>query len=121
MADAPAWARHLVARICADAGVPEPLLRWRGRDRPTSSGVARRSAGTVSVVAGTDLVDQRLTLLHELAHWISPPSRRRRRTAHHGLAFYRTAFALYRRHGIAEEVALAGEAARYPSALRHAA
>ena len=35
-------------------------------------GVTRQSAGVVSVVAGRDPVDQRLTLLHELAHWLAP-------------------------------------------------
>ncbi|HEX2142515.1 MAG TPA: hypothetical protein VHK28_09650, partial [Candidatus Limnocylindria bacterium] len=45
---------------------------------------------------------------------------RRRRAAHHGRAFYAAAFRLYRRHGIPEAVALAGESARYPSSLRHA-
>lgn len=122
MADAPAWASSLVRDICADAGVEPPRLAWRRRSRPASSGVARHAAGTVSVVAGSDEVDQRLTLLHELAHWIvgAPARPRRGRVAHHDAAFYAAAFRLYRRHGIPDAVALAGEGARYPSALRHA-
>jgi hypothetical protein len=72
-------------------------------------------------VAGSDELDQRLTLLHELAHWLGPvPRRRRRRVAHHDAAFYAVAFSLYRRHGIPDAAALAGESARYPSVLRHA-
>jgi hypothetical protein len=77
----------------------------------------------VAVVAGRDELDQRLTLLHELAHWLVPVSRggrRRRRAAHHDAGFYAVAFELYRRHGVPDEVALRGESARYPSALRHA-
>ena len=75
----------------------------------------------MTVNAGRDPSDRQLTLLHELAHWIGPrPERRRRRTIHHDAAFYRIAFALYARHGIAPAVALAGEAARYPSCLGHA-
>ena len=121
MAEAPIWARALVVTACAEADVPLPRLRWRVRARPTSSGVTRRHDGSISLTAGSDLVDQRLTLLHELAHWLAPmPSRRRRRATHHDLAFYRVAFELYRRHGIPGEVALAGESARYPSSLRHA-
>ena len=69
--------------------------------------------------AGSDPVDQRLTLLHELAHWLTPPSRRRR-APHHGAAFYTTAFGLYRRHGIDDADAVRLEAGRYPSALRFA-
>jgi hypothetical protein len=122
VAEAPAWALGLLERVCTDAGVPVPVLRWRNRDRPTSSGVTRRGSGTVAVVAGTDEVDQRLTLLHELAHWLVPVHARRRGRAatHHDARFYAVAFDLYRRHGIPAEVALRGEGARYPSALRHA-
>jgi hypothetical protein len=125
MAEVPAWARSLVLAVCAEADAPLPRLAWRLRDRPTSSGVTRQAAGLVSVVAGRDPVDQRLTLLHELAHWVAPapaPTRgsRRRRTRHHDAAFYTTAFALYRRHGVPDAAALSGESARYPSALAHA-
>lgn len=82
----------------------------------------------MAVRAGTDPLDQRLTLLHELAHWLAPgPARgraggrrRRRRWSHHDATFYATAFALYERHGIHAADALRGESARYPSALRHA-
>jgi len=121
MAEAPEWARTLVETVCAGASRSEPQLSWRRRQRPTSSGVTRRSDESISLVAGSDPLDQRLTLLHELAHWLGPlPRRRRRRVAHHDAAFYALAFDLYRRHGIPEPAALAGESARYPSALRHA-
>jgi hypothetical protein len=121
MAEAPAWARTLVADVCAAASRPEPQLAWRRRRQPTSSGVTRRGDESISLVAGSDPLDQRLTLLHELAHWLAPaPRRRRRRIPHHDATFYALAFDLYRRHGIPDHVALAGESARYPSSLRHA-
>jgi hypothetical protein len=121
VADAPAWARALVTLVCTEAGVAEPVLHWRRRARVTSSGVTRQQAGSVTVNAGSDPTDQQLTLLHELAHWVGPqPRSRRRRTTHHDVAFYRIAFTLYARHGIAPDAALAGESARYPSCLRHA-
>ncbi|HET7645165.1 MAG TPA: hypothetical protein VFM03_01635 [Candidatus Limnocylindria bacterium] len=121
---APAWAAALVHEVCADAGLEPPRLIWRRRNDEHSTGVARRSEGTISVRAGHDPLDQRLTLLHELAHWLSPaPHRRRgsRPAEHHGLAFYRVAFELYRRHGIPTTDALRLESARYRSSLRHAA
>jgi hypothetical protein len=119
---APAWARALVRAVCAEAGVPEPRLTWRARGAIASTGIARRSEGIVSVRAGSDPLDQRLTLLHELAHWIAPAARRRgRRSVHHGRAFYSVAFDLYRRHGIPDADALRLEAGRYRSALGHAA
>jgi hypothetical protein len=117
---APDWAVALVAEVCSDAEVAPPQLAWRRRDAEHSTGVARRAAGTIAVRAGTDAVDQRLTLLHELAHWLAPRPRRRGAT-HHGRAFYRIAFRLYRRHGIPTADALRLESARYRSALAHAA
>jgi len=118
---APAWAESLVEVVCADAGRPLPHLAWRTRHGAGSTGVTRRDVGIVAVRAGSDPIDQRLTLLHELAHWLTPAVRRRRRAVHHGLAFYTIAFALYRRHGVADPDALRLESARYRSALRHAA
>jgi hypothetical protein len=118
---APAWALDLVAAVCADAAVPPPRLLWRARHGEASTGVARRADRIVAVRAGSDPLDQRLTLLHELAHWLTPASRRRGRSVHHGRAFYAIAFALYRRHGLADADALRLESVRYRSALRHAA
>jgi hypothetical protein len=118
----PTWARDLVAAVCAEAGMPEPRLSWRQRAAPHSTGVARRHDGVIAVRAGTDEVDQRLTLLHELAHWLSPmPRRRGGRSVHHGRAFYAIAFELYRMHGIPAADALRLESGRYRSSLRHAA
>jgi hypothetical protein len=117
---APEWARALVDAVCADACRPIPRLAWRTRRGHGSTGMTRRDAGLIAVRAGTDPVDARLTLLHELAHWLTPVERRRRRAVHHGLAFYAVAFDLYRRHGLAEADALRLESARYRGALRHA-
>ncbi len=119
----PDWAAAIVDEVCADAGVVPPRLAWRRRSSEHSTGLARRDVGVISVRAGADPVDQHLTLLHELAHWLSPapPRQRRRRTIHHGRAFYAVAFDLYRRHGIPEAEALRLESGRYRSALRHAA
>ena len=118
----PAWASELIDAVCTDAGVDPPaVVRWRRRSGLHSSGVTRPSLGVVSVSAGSDELDARLTLLHELAHWIGPrPRRMRRRVAHHDRAFYARTFPLYRAHGIPDAEALAREGSRYPSSLRHA-
>ena len=116
---APAWARDLVDLVCREADVTPPRLTWRARRAEHSTGVARRDEALISVRAGVDAIDQRLTLLHELAHWLAPKPRRRGAT-HHGRAFYRIAFGLYRRHGIADADALRLESARYRSSLGHA-
>lgn len=119
---APAWAVELVRTVCADAAVAPPRLAWRSRDDEHSTGVARRDEGLIAVRAGRDALDQRLTLLHELAHWLTPrPHRAGRRVVHHGPAFYSVAFELYRRHGVPDADALRLESGRYASSLRHAA
>jgi hypothetical protein len=116
----PNWAIELARAVCADARIEPPArLSWRRRVSVHSTGIARRADAVISVRAGSDETDQRLTLLHELAHWITPWPRRRR-AVHHGRAFYTIAFALYRRHGVSDEDALRLESARYPSALAHA-
>jgi hypothetical protein len=118
---APDWALSLVSGVCADAGTAQPRLAWRRRAGDHSTGVTRRADGVVAVRAGADELDQRLTLLHELAHWLSPaPRRGRRRAVHHGRAFYDIAFELYRRHGIPDADALRLESGRYRSSLAHA-
>jgi hypothetical protein len=122
----PAWAVALTASVCSEAGIEPPRLLWRRSVRVASSGLARPDAGRISVTAGRDDLDVRLTLLHELAHWLShsPAAtrvRRRRRVPHHDRAFYAIAFPLYLRHGLEPADALSREAAHYPSALRHAA
>ena len=57
----------------------------------------------IVVTAGTDEMDARMVLLHELAHVVAGPR------AHHGPKWRRTALRLYRRYGGAEVVAHAAE------------
>jgi hypothetical protein len=124
---APDWARSLVLAVCSAAGVAPPnVLRWRRAAREASSGLASRRGGSIAVTAGTDPADARHTLLHELAHWLTPEASSRRagrrsRIVHHGAAFYATALPLFARHADGIEATLRREASRYPSVLRHAA
>ena len=54
---------------------------WKGR-------IAR-----IHVTAGTDRADQKLVLLHELAHWLTPKD-------HHSPRFWDKAWELYRRYRV---------------------
>lgn len=125
---APAWARSLVLAICGEADVAPPdVLRWRRMTRERSSGVANRHRRSIAVSAGTDELDARHTLLHEIAHWLAPEERRRggatarrRGHVHHGAAFYRIAIDLFARYEPPLRDALVREAWRYPTSLRHA-
>ena len=116
----PPWATSLVTVVCGAAGAPLPSVTWRHRRGPHSTGVTRHHLGSITVRAGSDPLDQRLTLLHELAHWLTPVRRRPGRTPHHDRAFYRAAFDLYQRHGLTADGALRLESARYPGAIAHA-
>lgn len=123
----PGWAVALVEQACASEGLPAPArLRWRRVAREASSGSTRLHDSTISVSAGRDPVDARLTLLHELAHWLvggvgGKQRRGRGSTRHHDARFWERAFALYRSHGISARDALRLEARRYPGALRYGA
>ena len=68
---------------------PNPELNWRRGSRSSSSGTAYETHKIV-VTAGSNRIDQKLVLLHELAHTMNPDE-------HHSIAFWDTAWALYRR------------------------
>lgn len=113
----PKWATELMTQVLADAGYggPPVELRWRrgGRERvgfrpdggyiygkrTDNQSSGRAHYGTddgkphIVVTTGTDRRDQRLVLLHELAHILTPK-------AHHGPAFWDQAWSLYRRYGV---------------------
>lgn len=90
----PKWARCLRDRVARDAGAAgHPRVRWRRHPhRRLSSGWCNLSTGTIMIHAGTARRDQRLVLLHEMAHWLVQ--------AGHTRAFWATAFTLYRRYKV---------------------
>lgn len=115
----PKWASGLVAEVCIDYHRPDPpAVTWRrfgkryagftrivpggayGARQPIfarpehSSGHAKHSGDAIVVTAGTSRVDQKLVLLHELAHWLVGPKE------WHSSAFWDRAFELYRRYGV---------------------
>ena len=121
MAAPPKWAQDLVLTVALDAGRDDvPELTWyrAGKRKvmysewgfPTSrahkavktkvlpprrgsSGTAWPTLGRIHVTAGTDRKDQKLVLLHELAHWLTPKD-------HHSPRFWDKAWELYRRYRV---------------------
>jgi hypothetical protein len=65
-----------------------------------SSGTADSWNGRITMTAGTDVLDQKVCLLHEIAHLLTPGG-------NHGLAWRRTAARIYRKYGGPEVVAWA--------------
>ncbi len=124
---APEWATELFKQVCKDynRGLPSQFA-WRNANRDSSSGVTRSSwykkgvktksgklkfvqwYGEVSVRAGRDEQDQKLVLLHELAHHIVGRSKTGRGQGH-TMKFWKLAFELYDRYGVDMDYAIGRE------------
>jgi hypothetical protein len=109
--DAPRWARNLLKRIAADYAVHEPALHWRNRRRPdwSSAGSCALDCTTVTVTAGTDKMDSRITLVHEMAHQILLCTKSWYR-GEHSAPFYAFLWTLFRRYRVSMRAALESEA-----------
>lgn len=92
----PKWADEMVAQVCegASAGTPEVVWR-RSRGSVLSSGHYQVERKLIVVTAGSLRKDQRLVLLHELAHHLA-------NVRGHGAEFWRTAWLLFQSHGLAK-------------------
>ena len=109
----PKWAEYIFREVCDTYNLyPTPQLVWRRRrskkikpmfpdEIPTtrpkpkySGGVAYVKDNKIVITAGKDRKDQKLVLLHELAHMISPPEE------YHGRIFWETAWKLYRQYKV---------------------
>lgn len=94
MSNPPKWAQDLTLKALLwweSQGNTAPLveLKWRhAKNRYQSSGVAYLD-GKIVVSAGKNRTDQKLVLLHEIAHQLNPGE-------HHGDKFWDTAWALFR-------------------------
>lgn len=99
-ASTPAWAQAVTTKVCNKYGLSwwDKDVRWRTdrTGKKYSTGVTRWTMGThetapcyVTVTAGTDVIDQCVTLLHELAHVIVGHD------AAHGSQFWKVAFTLF--------------------------
>ena len=89
----PLWARKLAADVCREYEVPIPPIRWRRSGKHTlSSGVCNKER--IAITAGSNIVDRRLVLLHELGHWLMHHRHGRPRESH-GYRFWQQAWELY--------------------------
>lgn len=105
----PKWATDLVERACADRPGQRPIIVWRPRnavpagwenvrkrrliagewlDTRTDMSGGYRMGDLLVVYHGRNRQDQKLVLLHELAHWMTNES--------HTPRFWDQAWALYR-------------------------
>lgn len=110
----PQWAIDLTKQVLADHHKPKRIeLVWEVRtNRVSSSGLCHYKSH-ITIVAGTDLFEQKLLLLHELAHWMLPYG------VHHRWRFWKRAFGLYRRYGLDLADCLFREGKSYPMAFHY--
>lgn len=119
--DTPQWAIDLVTEVCAKHNRQKPgTFTWGNANNIYSSGKCRYSRrrngtqikiwtrlkngkmkmkpfyGEIIVKAGLSQFDQKLVLLHELAHWVSY----RNTSKGHTVKFWKKAFELYRDYGL---------------------
>lgn len=124
---APDWAIELVDTVCKDYHRSKPtILKWRNSKFESTSGTTWspggkpmysyrrlkngdikkfRNKGEIRIRAGKSIEDQRLVLLHELAHHIAGKSKKRG----HDKKFWDLAFELYRTYGVELEYAFKRE------------
>lgn len=92
----PQWAASLIVDVSKDEGLGDwPLTKWRrSRKKAGSSGCAFSHRIVVTAGADGDRGEQRLVLLHELAHWIVGVDHG------HDATFYEKAWRLYEKHEV---------------------
>lgn len=108
----PNWASDLVNQVSAEYRKPllpnviwrrrhskkewnEKYQMWEKRNKSNySSGTTYSEENKIVVTAGSSRKDQKLVLLHELAHWLMPADE------NHGKAFWDLAFDLYRKYKV---------------------
>lgn len=115
----PEWAQLLVEQVCRDEGMERtPTIRWnqakrRGfmdQIRYYTTGKAysheqklRHTGWEILISAGLSVDDQRIVLLHEMAHWLLPAA------YHHNSTFWDKAFYLYHKYGVDGNKAISSE------------
>lgn len=92
----PRWAQDLTIQVAIDEGRDAlPDLTWRHRQGQHTSGHTKHRdyGGGVVITAGKCRKDQKLVLLHELAHWLLPHVR-------HNGEFWDKAWELFHRYNV---------------------
>lgn len=102
----PTWAKTLVRKACRAEGRHQPKLTWNNSKKGYTTGRAW-GWSDIHITAGGSRLEQKMTILHELAHCFAPYG------DVHGHEFWRVCWRLYRRHNIPVKFAIAHE---YPAA-----
>lgn len=96
-ASVPEWAQQIINEVAEQHGITvRPTIEWATIDTISSGGWAMsyQSGNKIRIRAGADPEKQKLTLLHELAHWLQDS-----RTGH-SKEFWQKCFELYYQYGL---------------------
>ncbi|MDP2684760.1 MAG: hypothetical protein Q8P20_07040 [bacterium] len=93
----PKWAQELTLKACIwwekqGHATEIPDIMWK-HSKYSKQSSGKCYSDSISITSGTDRKDAKLVVLHELAHWFNPAE-------HHGLAFWQTAWELYKWAGL---------------------
>lgn len=102
----PKWALKFVIRVSGDYDVEPPRLHWNKRKKKTSSGYCMLERIDIGVGAGSDKLDVRLALIHEMAHHILLEKYQPPYNGEHNDRFYDFLWPLIRRYHFPMKVAL---------------
>lgn len=93
----PAWVTKLVQRISDDYGCIPPYVAWHpAKKKSQSTGWATVDGRSIGITAGSNKVDLRYTIIHEMNHCIQIQSGRNK--DYHGEEFYTDLWPLVRQY-----------------------
>lgn len=88
----PEWATPIIKEVCRQHKRKLPKMKWIRRNRKCSSGICYPRS--ITICAGTEQLDQKQVLLHELSHWICG----KRKQKGHTVRFWRKLFELLKQY-----------------------
>lgn len=89
----PKWIMEIVENVCKNSPRKPFIKRTKRHGANSSSGVFYNTANVIKIRVGTEAPrwEQKMVLLHELAHWLNP-------NESHTTKFWETAFSLYKEY-----------------------
>ncbi len=113
----PSWVTKLVQRIADDHECVPPYVVWAlGKKKKYSTGWAAVDGRSIGVTAGSDKVDQRYTIIHEMTHLVLM---QHGGTTTHIDEFYHALWPMVRKYRGVMQHALNYECEHHPKSVLH--
>jgi len=72
----PCWATEIIKEVCLAYNRRVPEIVWRQRKGVHTTGSTQRKKERIAITLGTDTIDHKRVLLHELAHYLNESENR---------------------------------------------